>query len=95
MVELKDLNKGIGSVSSLLYIPLKLKEMKVLLDKKQREPKPKQFILLNEYCQVFCGLQGGYPAFSDDIEEAKPLERDSQIRLIQQGTSFRLEKEYL
>jgi hypothetical protein len=40
-------------------------------------------------------LQGGYPAFSDDIEEAKPLERDSQIRLIQQGTSFRLEKEYL
>jgi hypothetical protein len=95
MVELKDLNKGIGSASSLSYIPLKLKEMKVLLDKKQREPKPKQFILLNEYCQVFCGLQGGYPAFSDDIEEAKPLERDSQIRLIQQGTSFRLEKEYL
>jgi hypothetical protein len=94
-VELKDLNKGIGSASSLSYIPLKLKEMKVLLDKKQREPKPKQFILLNEYCQVFCGLQGGYPAFSDDIEEAKPLERDSQIRLIQQGTSFRLEKEYL
>jgi hypothetical protein len=95
MVELKNLNKGIGSASSLSYIPLKLKEMKVLLDKKQREPKPKQFILLNEYCQVFCGLQGGYPAFSDDIEEAKPLERDSQIRLIQQGTSFRLEKEYL
>jgi hypothetical protein len=94
-VELKDLNKGIGSASSLSYIPLKLKEMKVLLDKKQREPKPKQFIVLNEYCQVFCGLQGGYPAFSDDIEEAKPLERDSQIRLIQQGTSFRLEKEYL
>jgi hypothetical protein len=94
-VELKDLNKGIGSASSLSYIPLKLKEMKVLLDKKQREPKPKQFIVLNEYCQVFCGLQGGYPAFSDNIEEAKPLERDSQVRMIQQGTSFRLEKEYL
>jgi hypothetical protein len=94
-VELKDLNKGIGSASSLSYIPLKLKEMKVLLDKKQREPKPKQFIILNEYCQVFCGLQGGYPAFSDNLDEAKPLERDSQIRLIQQGTSFRLEKEYL
>jgi hypothetical protein len=94
-VELKDFNKGIGSASSLSYIPLKLKEMKVLLDKKQREPKPKQFIVLNEYCQVFCGLQGGYPAFSDNLDEAKPLERDSQIRLIQQGTSFRLEKEYL
>jgi hypothetical protein len=95
MVELKDLNKGIGSASSLSYIPLKLKEMKVLLDKKQREPKPKQFIVLNEYCQVFCGLQGGYPAFSDDLDEAKPLERDSQVRMIQQGTLFKLEKEYL
>lgn len=69
--------------------------MKVILDKKRCEPKPKQFIVLNEYCQVFCGLQGGYPAFSDNLEEAKPLERDSQIRLIQQGTSFRLEKEFI
>jgi hypothetical protein len=68
--------------------------MKVLLNKKQREPEP-TFILLNEYCQVFCGLQGGYPAFSDDLDEAKPLERDSQVRMIQQGTSFRLGKEYL
>jgi hypothetical protein len=69
--------------------------MKLVLNKKQKEPKPKQFIVLNEYCQVFCGLQGGYPAFSDNLEEAKPLERDSQIRLIQQGTSFRLEKEFI
>jgi hypothetical protein len=63
--------------------------------KKSREPKLPEFIVLNEYCQVFCGLRGGYPAFSDDLDEAKPLVRDSQIRTIQYGTSFKLEKEYI
>lgn len=69
--------------------------MKVLLNKKQREPKPKKFIVLNEYAQVFCGLKGGYPAFSDEIDEAKPLENDNQVRMIQQGTPFKLEKYFL
>jgi hypothetical protein len=63
--------------------------------KKSREPKLPEFIVLNEYCQVFCGCKGGYPAFSDNLDEAKPLVRDSQVRTIQQGTSFKLEKEYL
>jgi len=69
--------------------------MKVLLDKKKREPKPPEFIILNEYCQVFCGLQGGYPAFSDDLNDAKLLIEDAQFRMVQQGTSFKLEKEYI
>ena len=63
--------------------------------KKSREPKLPEFIVLNEYCQVFCGLRGGYPTFSDDLDEAKQLVRDSQIRTIQYGTSFKLEKEYI
>lgn len=67
--------------------------MKRILDKKlKQEP---QFIVLNEYAQVFCGLQGGYPAFSDNLDEAKPLENDSQIQMIQRGTSFKLEKYFL
>jgi hypothetical protein len=69
--------------------------MELILNKKQRQPQPKRFILLNEYCQVFCGLQRGYPAFSDNINEAKSLENDNQVRMVQQGTSFKLEKEYL
>ena len=63
--------------------------------KKSKEPKLPEFIVLNEYCQVFCGLRGGYPAFSDDLNEAKPLTNDGQLRMIQHGTSFKLEKEYL
>jgi hypothetical protein len=67
--------------------------MKRLLNKKlKQEP---QFIVLNEYAQVFCGLQGGYPAFSDNLDEAKPLENDSQVKTIQRGTSFKLEKYFL
>ena len=69
--------------------------MKVLLDRKQRLPKPQLFILLNEYCQVYCGLQGGYPAFSDNIDDGKWLENDEQVKMIQQGTSFKLEKEFI
>jgi hypothetical protein len=63
--------------------------------KKSREPKLPEFIILNENCQVFCGLRGGYPIFSDELEDAKPLTNDGQFRMIQYGTSFKLEKEYI
>ena len=69
--------------------------MKILLDKKLAEKPEPAFILFNEAAQVYCGLQGGYPAFSNNLEDAKPLHRDSQIRMIQQGTSFQLEKYFL
>jgi hypothetical protein len=41
--------------------------MKAVLQKEQEEP-VQEFIVLNEYCQVFCGFSKGYPAFSDDME---------------------------
>ena len=31
------------------------------------------YIILNERAQVYTGLIGGYPNFSDDLDEAKPL----------------------
>jgi hypothetical protein len=69
--------------------------MKAILDKKNK-PKPEPtFIVLNELAQVFCGLQGGYPAFSDDFDSAKYLENDEQIKMIQKGTSYKLEKEFI
>ena len=69
--------------------------MKALLNKKKKEPKPPEFIILNEKCQVFCGLRGGYPIFSDDLNEAKPLINDSQFKTVQQGTFYKLEKEFI
>jgi hypothetical protein len=67
--------------------------MKQILNVK--EVKPKQFIVLNEYCQVYCGLRGGYPTFSDNIEDARELDNDHQLKTIQYGTTFKLEKIYL
>ena len=47
--------------------------MKAVLQKEQEEP-VQEFIVLNEYCQVFCGFSKGYPAFSDDMEDARNLQ---------------------
>ena len=66
--------------------------MKVVLDKKLKEPKQQEFIVMNECAQVFCGLRRGYPDFSDDFNEARTIVNDNQFRIIQQGTSFKLEK---
>ena len=66
--------------------------MKAVLNKKLREPKEPEFIVLNEYAQVFSGLRRGYPDFSDDYEEARTIVNDDQFRMIQKGTSFKLEK---
>jgi len=69
--------------------------MKLVLNKKSTEEPVRKFIVLNEYCQVFCGLKHGLPAFSDNIDDAKPLENQRQIEMIQRGTLFKLEKSYL
>tara|TARA_B100000900_G_scaffold408084_1_gene421788 strand:- start:901 stop:1110 length:210 start_codon:yes stop_codon:yes gene_type:complete len=69
--------------------------MKLVLNKKEIEKPVKKFIVLNEYCQVFCGLKHGLPAFSDNIDDAKPLENQRQVEMIQRGTLFKLEKSYL
>lgn len=59
-------------------------------------PKPQQqFILINEYAQVFCGLKRGYPNFSDNWDEAKPLNNANQVRHVQYGTDFQLEIHYI
>ena len=37
------------------------------------------FIVLNEYAQVWTGIKGDELAFSDNWNEAKPLENDNQF----------------
>ena len=69
--------------------------MKLVLNKKEIEEPVRKFIVLNEYCQVFCGLKHGLPAFSDNIDDAKTLENQRQVEMIQRGTLFKLEKSFL
>lgn len=69
--------------------------MKLVLNKKSTEEPVRRFIVLNEYCQVFCGLKQGLPAFSDNIDDAKSLENQRQLEMIQRGTFYKLEKSFL
>jgi len=70
--------------------------MKILLDKKLKQPEPPEFFLLNEHAQVFAGLRYGYPHFSDNWDEAKPLTNNNQVKMIQRGTNFtKFEKHYV
>ncbi len=68
--------------------------MKTVLNKKLRETEP-EFIVLNGYAQVFIGLRGGYPEFSDCWDDAKPLTNPECLRSIQYGTSSKVEIHYL
>jgi len=69
--------------------------MKAVLNKKILEEPTRKFIVLNEYCQVFCGLKYGLPAFSDNVDDAKPLSNQRQVEMIQRGTLHKLEKSFL
>lgn len=68
--------------------------MKAVLNKKLRIKEP-EFIVLNEYAQVFIGLRGGYPEFSSNWDEAKPLTNPECLRSIQYGTSSKVEIHYI
>ena len=70
--------------------------MKRLLNKKYQEEKEPEFYLLNENAEVFAGLKGGYPFFSPNLEDAKSLVNDNQVKMIKKGTYFtHLEKYYV
>jgi hypothetical protein len=59
---------------------------------------PPRFIVLNRYAQVWCGLRGGKPVFSDDWSEAKTLESDEQffnLRIAADHEERNFEKHYL
>ena len=63
--------------------------------KKIKTEKEREFFIVNEFAQVFSGLKGGYPRFSDDWKIAKPLHRIEQYQMVQRGTLDRLEILYL
>jgi hypothetical protein len=53
------------------------------------------FIVLNESAQAWTGLKGDDLAFSDDWDEAKPLENDIQFGHLKRMTHLKLEQVFL
>lgn len=63
--------------------------------KRIKETKQKEFIVVNEYNQVYSGLKGGYPNFSNDWNEARSLVNNKQLSCISRGTLDKLEIMFL
>lgn len=50
------------------------------------------FYVINEYAQVFAGLRGGYPHFSDNIKDAKSIYNNAQFNNIRKGYIYKIER---
>lgn len=50
------------------------------------------FYVMNECAQVFAGLRRGYPYFSDNVNEAKPIYNNEQFRSIKRGHLYKIER---
>jgi hypothetical protein len=50
------------------------------------------FYVMNDYAQWYCGLRGGKAAFTDNFENARTLERDTQFKMLQRVSDYPIEK---
>jgi len=62
--------------------------------KKEIEIEP-EYLILDEYARVFAGCREGYPFFSDDLDEAKPLQGQSKFDFMQRYHHLKLEQMFL
>ena len=57
--------------------------------------KPKEYIVMTEDARVFSGLKGGYPLFSESIDEAKQFTELNQSDMLHLMYPFKLETIWL
>jgi hypothetical protein len=56
-----------------------------MIRKRHKPIQPKTFVVVNRDGQAFIGLQGGYPVYSDDWSEAKPLHKENTYHLLREN----------
>ena len=47
---------------------------------------------MDEFAQVFAGLKGGYPHFSNNLNDARPIYNQSQLDCIKRGHLLKCER---
>ena len=62
--------------------------------KKEIEIEP-EYLILDEYARVFSGCREGHPFFSDDLDEAKPLQGQEKFDFMQKYHHVKLEQMFL
>ena len=73
-----------------MYIDLRRREKEI--DRKIAEECKRPFYVIDEYARVFAGLRKGYPYFSEDINEAKPIYNNEQFGSIKRGHLYKIER---
>jgi hypothetical protein len=63
--------------------------------KKNIEIKEPEFIIMDEKARVFAGCREGYPFYSENINEAKPLQGQSKFDFLQRYNYLKLEQMFL
>lgn len=64
---------------------------------KCREPEviEPEFIILDEFARVFAGCKNGYPYYSENMDEAKPLQGQVKFDFLQRYSHLQLEQMFL
>jgi hypothetical protein len=64
--------------------------------KNKRDPEIElEYIIIDEQARVFSGLKEGYPVFSDNIDEAKPLKYQEAFNHMKRYHYNKLEQMFL
>lgn len=64
--------------------------------KKESVKEEPEYIILDERARVFSGLREGYHIFSEDLDDAKPLQGQSKFEYMQRCVPyFKLEQIFL
>ena len=72
-----------------------MKHLKNTKNKKEPEVEP-EYIILDERVRVFAGLKEGHHIFSENIDEAKPLQGQSKFTYMQRCLPYsKLEQMFL
>jgi hypothetical protein len=65
-----------------------------VIRKRNKPVQEESYVVVNKEGQVFSGLKGGYPEYSDDWSQAKPLFIDNTTMLLREnGTELIKESE--
>lgn len=64
---------------------------------KCREPEIEEsyFIVLDEFARVFAGCKHGYPHYSDDMDDAKPLQGQGKFDFLNKYSHITLEQMFI
>ena len=69
-----------------------LKSQEKTIDTQIANERKRPFYVMDEYAQIFAGLRRGYPHFSNNLNDAKPIYNQSQFNNIQQGHLYKCER---